>query len=319
MLNLTLRQLRSLIAIRDTGKISSAANALGLTGPAVTLQLKQIEDELGIALFDRTQEGMRPTAAGLAAIETATIIHEHLRLLGEEIEAIREGGTGSLRLGVVSTAKYFAPKLIATFLRQNPGIRIALKVGNRSETIAGIKDHSLDMALMGRPPRDVPVRSMLFGDHPLVIVAPADHKLASRRDITKEEIASETFLIRERGSGTRTSLEIFFSDIPSKLDEMGIEMDSNETIKQAVMAGLGIAFISAHTIEQELMLGKLVILDVAGLPIRRQWFSVSRLDRNPSPAMKAFEDFLQKEGPRHLPVIPTTYPPEAAATYALPR
>ena len=113
-----------------------------------------------------------------------------------------------------------------------------------------------------------------FGDHPLVIIAPPDHPLARARDISKERIAEEHFLIREPGSGTRISLEIFLSDVPGRLDDLGVEMGSNETIKQAVMAGLGIAFISAHTIASEVEAGRLVILDVVGMPIRRQWFAV---------------------------------------------
>ena len=144
-----------------------------------------------------------------------------------------------------------------------------------------------------------------------MIIAPAGHPLASRWEIAKEEIATEEFLVREPGSGTRMSLEIFFAEVTEKLDNLGIEMGSNETIKQAVMAGLGVGFISAHTIEQELQLGRLVILDVAGMPIRRQWFSVSRADRAQSPAIQIFQKFLGRQEPRYLPVIPRTYPAES--------
>ena len=303
MQNITLRQLRSVRAIQNRAKISSAAKDLGLTAPAVTLQLQQLEAEVGLPLFDRTPEGMRPTAAGLAVLEAARAIDERLRLLNEEIASISEGKAGNLKLGVVSTAKYFAPRLIAAFLKQHPGIHIDLFVGNRADTIAALKRHDLDTALMGRPPRDVPVRSLMFGDHPFVIIAPADHPLAGKHNISKAEIAQQRFLIREPGSGTRTSLEIYFADVPEKLDDLGTEMGSNETIKQAVMAGLGIAFISAHTIEQELQLKRLVILDVEGMPITRQWFGVSRLDRSISPAMRAFNDFLTRKGAASLPIF----------------
>lgn len=312
MQNVTLRQLRSLVAIHQTGKISKAASMLGLTGPAVTLQLQQLEQSVGLPLFDRTPEGLRPTAAGMATLDAARAIHEHLRSLADEIEALSDARTGHLRLGVVSTAKYFAPRLIAVFRKLHPGIQIDLHVGNRASTVDALKQHDVDIALMGRPPRDVPVRSMVFGDHPLVIVAPADHPLADRRDISKETVSREHFLVREPGSGTRQSLEIFLADIPGRLEDLGTEMGSNETIKQAVMAGLGIAFISAHTIEQELQLGRLVILDVAGMPIRRQWFSVWRRDRSLSPSMEAFNAFLTSDGPRHLPLISRTYPASAA-------
>lgn len=315
MLNLTLRQLRSIVAIEKTGKISLAANELGLTGPAVTLQLKQLEEETGLSLFDRTPEGMRPTAAGEAMLDAAHAVQERLRMLEEEFHAFKGGKRGTLKLGAVSTAKYFTPRLIAAFQKTNPDIDIELFIGNRADTIEALRHQTIDIALMGRPPRDIEVEAYLFGDHPLVIVAPPDHPLARKRDISKEVIAAEKFLVREPGSGTRISLEIFFADIPGKLDNLGTEMGSNETIKQAVMAGLGIAFISAHTIEQELQLGRLVILDVIGMPIRRQWFSVGRSDRTQSPVMRIFRDFLVREGSRHLPIIPTTYPAEMLGSY----
>lgn len=319
MLNLTLRQMRSLIAIEQNGKISLAANGLGLTGPAVTLQLKQAEEEIGLPLFDRTPQGMRPTAAGLAVLDAAHSVEERLRMLDEELTAFKGGRRGTLKLGGVSTAKYFTPRLIAAFQEQNPDIDIDLFIGNRAETIEALRSQSVDIALMGRPPRDIEVEAAMFGDHPLVIVARPEHPLAKKHEISKEEIAAEKFLLREPGSGTRTSLEIFFADVPGKLDQLGAEMGSNETIKQAVMAGLGVAFISAHTIEQELQLGRLVILDVVGMPIRRQWFAVSRSDRTQSPAMRIFREFLTREGAQHLPVIPKTYPAEMIGAYdALP-
>jgi len=316
MLNLTIRQLRAVLAIHDKGKITNAAKELGLTAPAVTLQLKQVEDELRMTLFDRTPNGLRPTAAGIAAIEAARAVVERLRLLSDEVSAINGLRAGTLKLGAVSTAKYFAPRMIAAFLKQHPGVKVDLFVGNRAETIAALSKHELDIALMGRPPRDVPVRAAIFGDHPLVIIAPPDHPLARRIDIPKEEVARENFLVREPGSGTRISLDVYFAGVAGWAARPGTEMGSNETIKQAVMAGLGIAFLSAHTIEQELQLGKLAILDVEGMPIRRQWFSVSRLDRSLSPSMHAFSEFLLREGPRHLPVIPKTYPANAAGSYA---
>ncbi len=315
MWNLTLRQLRTLQAIAAHGKIVSAAKALGLTAPAVTIQLRQLEEELGLELFDRTAEGMRPTAAGMVATGTAQAIDERLRQMRDEIDAIKGLRAGSLRLGVISTAKYFAPRLMAAFMKELPKVEMLLSVGNRAETIANLKSHAVDMALMGRPPKDVSVTATPFGDHPLVIVAPPDHPLATVHGISKERIAQENFLVREHGSGTRFSLEIFFSDIPGRIDDLGLEMDSNETIKQAVMAGLGIAFISAHTIEAEVEAGRLIILDVVGLPILRQWYAVMRADRAMSPAMEAFHEFLKRKGAAHLP-LPHTFRPRQASSAA---
>jgi len=308
MRNLTLKQLRAVQAIMKHGTIAAAANALGLTPPAVTIQLRIVEEEANVALFDRTNEGLRPTAAGLAFLDAAQMIEERLRFLDDEIDSIKGVRVGSLTLGVVSTAKYFAPQLMATFKREHPDIAIKLLIGNRAETITSLKNHEVDIALMGRPPKDIPLRSAVFGDHPLVVIASPDHPLAKCRDISKERIAQEHFLVREPGSGTRISLEIFLSELPGRLDDLGTEMSSNETIKQAVMAGLGIAFISAHTIALELEVGKLVMLDVVGMPIRRQWFSVVRTDRTLSPAMKAFQDFLNRKGAQCLPFFGRLYP-----------
>jgi DNA-binding transcriptional LysR family regulator len=307
MKNVTLRQLRALSAIRVHGKIVNAAKALRLTAPAVTMQLKQLEEEAGVTLFDRTVHGMRPTAAGLAFIDAAQAVEERLRILGDEIDAIKGVRKGSLIVGAVSTAKYFAPRLFAGFKREFPDVDMKLIVGNRAETIASLRDHQVDIALMGRPPRDIPVRAAVFGDHPLVIVVAPDHPLARKRDISKKEVAREHFIIRERGSGTRISYERFLGDIPGRLDDPGTEMDSNETIKQAVIAGLGVAFISAHTVAWEVEAGRLVVLDVAGLPIRRQWFTVARSDRAVTPVMAAFQDFLAKKGATFLPVLGTLY------------
>lgn len=308
MRNLTLRHLRATQEIGKHGTIVRAAGALGLTPSAITIQLKQLEEDAGIILFDRTNDGVHPTAAGLAFIEAAQAIEERLRQLEDEIDAIKGVRAGSLALGVVSTAKYFAPNLMATFRKSHPGIAISLTIGNRAEIITKLKNHDVNIALMGRPPRDMPLRSEVFGDHPLVMIAPPNHPLARKRNITKEEIAKEHFLVREPGSGTRISLEIFLGEIPGRIDDLGTEMSSNETIKQAVMAGLGIAFISAHTIAMELEFGKLVTLDVIGMPIRRQWFSVTRTDQTISPAMSAFQVFLRERGIQSLPFFDKLYP-----------
>jgi DNA-binding transcriptional LysR family regulator len=314
MRTLTLRQLRSVQAIERSGTIAAAARTLALTAPAVTLQIKQVEEDLGLMLFDRTSEGMHLREAGYAVLRAANAIETVLRGLADEIDAIKGLRHGSIRLGVVSTAKYFAPNVIAAFRKAHPDIEIRLVVGNRSEIIDGLRSYRLDLAFMGRPPRDFPVTATAFGDHPLVMIAPPDHPLAARRDIAKLDLLAEPLIIREPGSGTRKALETFFSDVPDALDRDAIEMDSNETIKQAVMAGLGIAFISAHTVAFEVEMGRLTILDVVDMPIRKQWFAVSRTDRVPSPAEDAFKNFLANRGASFLPLLDRLYPAGAVAS-----
>ena len=300
MRHASLRTLRSIAAIGRCGRIAAAAPLLGLTPSAVTLQLKQLEEAAGLSLFDRMPDGMRPTAAGLAVVEAANAIEDQLRALQDTLDAIKGLRKGSLRLGVVSTAKYFAPKLMAAFRALYPEIELTLMVGNRAETIARLKDHGLDIAIMGRPPSDLPVRATVIGEHPLVIVAAPDHPLARVPGLAKERVAAEEFIVRERGSGTRISMEIFMRDMPGWQEREFSEMDSNETIKQAVMAGLGLAFISGHTVVSEVESGRLVMLDVAGMPVRRQWFGVTRADRASTPITAAFNSFLSSSGAAHL-------------------
>ncbi|MCF6320391.1 MAG: LysR family transcriptional regulator [Rhizobiaceae bacterium] len=307
MRNLTIRQLRSIQAIDKAKKISIASRNVGLTAPAVTLQLKQVENANDILLFERSYEGMRTTVAGKAYVEAAGAIDGILRQLEDKIDAIKGGKAGRIRLGIVSTAKYFAPYLVTGFAKTHRDVEVLMRVGNREQLIDMLLSHEADIFIMGRPPKSVDVNSFIFGDHPLVVVASPDHVLANKHEISKERISQETFLIREKGSGTRISLEIYLGEIPGKLDALGIEMDSNETIKQSVMAGMGIGFISAHTIAQEISSGRLVILDVEGMPIKRQWFCVTRSGRITSPAMASFQEYLLTRGKTYFPHFPALY------------
>ena len=299
----TIRQLHAVLAVHRLGKVNLAARELGLTPPAVTLQIQQAEADLNSALFDRTRDGFRATAAGLAVVAAAQAIDARLNQLADELAAARETGRGILRFGAVSTAKYFAPQLAAAFMAEFPGIEVRLRIGNRAAVIADLVERNVDVALMGRPPWQVPLQSYLIGEHPLVIIAAPGHALAGETAIAKRRIAEETFLVREHGSGTRSSLEMFFGDLPGRADVLGPEFGSNESIKQAVMAGLGVAFISGHTIATEVELGRLVILDVVETPVRRQWFAVNLQDRSPSQAMLAFRDFIARRGSEFLPQV----------------
>ncbi len=303
MRQITLRQLRAVLAVHRLGKIHIVAREVGLTPSAVTLQIQQAEAELNATLFDRTREGFRATAAGLAVIAAAQSIELRLSQLADELTAVRDVGGGILRLGAVSTAKYFAPALAAAFMAEFPGVEVQLRIGNRSTIMTDLTDRTIDIALMGRPPWQLPVQSWLIGEHPFVIIAAAGHPLAGSAHIAKRRIAEENLLVREQGSGTRNSLELFLADIPGRSDRLGAEFESNESIKQAVMAGLGVAFISGHTIATEVELGRLAVLDVVETPVRKQWFAVNRLGRSLSPAMTAFRDFVERRGSSFLPTL----------------
>ncbi|MEM8836733.1 MAG: LysR substrate-binding domain-containing protein [Pseudomonadota bacterium] len=313
MLNISIRQLRSVLAIEKHRKISSAAKALSLTSPAVTLQLQQLEEELGGELFVRTRDGAIATDLGTLVIQSARRIFGELDALEDMVDAYNGTRSGRLRLGVVSTGKYFAPRMLAAFGEEFPGIDITLAAANRAEIIESLRTYEIDIAMMGRPPKHFDVNASLFGDHPLVFIAHPDNPLASQIDIPRHEIAQQKIIMREQGSGTRASLEFFLSQIGRGDDLTTMEMQSNETIKQAVMANMGIALISGHTIEHECKSGLLKILDVENTPIRRQWYAVRRADRTPSPAMISFETFLREHGMRLLPILSKTYPSPSSA------
>ncbi len=302
MLNITIKQLRLLTAAARGKSFAAAAEACHLTPPAVTMQMQQLEAAAGLPLFERNGRTFGLTVAGKELLTAAERIDSVLADCAAGLAAIESLASGRVTVGVVSTAKYFAPQMLAAFARVHPGIDIELVVGNREDTIAAFHSGRLDVAVMGRPPEDVEVESALIGNHPQVIIAPPDHSLAKRRAISPQEIAGEKLLMREVGSGTRSLAERFLAKHGIK-PRIGMEIGSNETIKQAVMAGLGIAFISAHTIAAEIEDGRLIVLDVAGLPEIRQWFVVRPAAKRLMPAARALRDFLVAEGQRFLPIV----------------
>lgn len=301
--NITIRQLRALAAVASSRRVTTASNQLGLTQPAVTQQLRQLQDLANLPLIQRTGAGMILTDAGYEVLELSKRIEAAIKACQESLNMMIGHTGGSVSIGVVSTAKYFAPNAIAAFLQRFPKIGIKLTIGNREEMRNDIRGYDLDFAIMGRPPEDVDVEAHLIGDHPHVIIAPSNHHLAKNSNLTISDLAHETFLMRERGSGTRTLMETLFASADVQ-PQIGMEMSSNETIKQAVIAGLGIAFISSHTVATELEDGRLTMLEVAGLPIVRQWFIVRRRDKVLLPPARALLDFLGAEGARFLPTLP---------------
>jgi DNA-binding transcriptional LysR family regulator len=300
--NITVKQLRLLTAATRGGSFAAAATACHVTPPAVTMQMQQLEADVGLPLFERNGRAFRLTDAGREILACAEKVEAALADCDAGLAAMKSLASGRVAVGVVSTAKYFAPQMLGAFARAHPGIDIELVIGNREDTIAAFKTGRLDVAVMGRPPEGVEVESALIGDHPQVIIAPPNHPLAKRRAIPPKDIAGETLLMRETGSGTRQSAERFLAKHHIK-PRIGMEIGSNETIKQAVIAGLGIAFISAHTIASEVEDGRLMILDIAGLPEIRHWFVVRPAAKRLMPSASVLRDFLVAEGQKFLPNI----------------
>jgi LysR family transcriptional regulator for metE and metH len=298
--NVTLRQLRAFEAVARSGSISGAARALNVTPPAVSLQMRQLEGAAGFPLLDRAREGMRPTEAGRVLLHSIARIEMALAAGSEEIAALKGLERGRVAVGVVSTAKYFAPRALAIFSREHPGIDVRLMVGNRGQVVAALRDMSIDFALTGRPPEDFAIDRAMIGNNPHIIIGPPGHPLAGKRKVSLSRLVGETFLLREEGSGTRDLMQRLFADAGLS-PNLGMEIGSNETVKQAVMAGLGVALLSAHTVAAELSDGRLISFDVRGLPIIRKWFVTKKRERQLLPAADALWNFFKGRSVDFLP------------------
>ena len=296
MRNVTLRQMRVFTAVARHRSFTRAARELHLTQPAISQQVKLLETEIGLPLLEHIGRQIHLTAAGDELLRYAAQVTDLLREAGESLAAMRGLKRGVLKLGAVSTAKYFAPTLLSMFAPAYPEVTIRFLVGNREEIIRALASNEIDLVIMGRPPRELVTVAEPFAKHPLVIIASPDHPLVgSKRRIPMQRLGTENFIIREEGSGTRASMETVFKKaaVPFRTS---MEVSSNETIKQAVMAGMGISFISIHTVGLELAAGKLVILNVAGLPLVRDWYVIHLQDKRLSPIAVAFRSFLLERG-----------------------
>jgi DNA-binding transcriptional LysR family regulator len=291
----TLRQLRIFEAAARHLHFGRAAGELHLTQPAVSIQLKQLEEQVGLPLFEQMGRRMHLTRAGADLAGHAREVLARLRVADEAIDALKGAGGGELHLATTSTAVYFAPRLLAEFRRVRPGVKVGLTVSNREAVVRELTENTVDLALMGRAPRGLDTVAVPFAKHPLAIIAAPEHPLAARRRVRLAQLAGETFLIRERGSGTRNAMERVFSVQRFQPAET-IEISSNETIKQAVMAGMGVSFLSLHTVGLEVGAGRLAVLRVSGTPVMRDWYVIHRERKRLSPTAAAFKDYLVAEG-----------------------
>ncbi len=309
MRNVTLKQLRVLAAVARTGSVVGASRELNVSPPAITMQLRSIEDLAGIPLLERARDGFRPTEAGSEVLAQIQRIEASLADCEEVLANLRGVEGGRVNVGVTSTAKYFAPRALAEFAEQHPRVDVRLTVGNRDDIVARLESYELDLAITGRPPKTFEVENAAFGDHPFVIIGPPEHRLAKRLKLTLKDLSKETFVLREEGSGTRSLMQELFHGAGIE-PRIGMQIGSNETIKQAVMAGLGIAVISAHTVAAEINDRRLAAFNVADLPVMRTWFVVKREDKRLLPAPQAMWDFLKISGARFLPDTAHFMPPK---------
>jgi DNA-binding transcriptional LysR family regulator len=293
-MHLTLRQLKVFESVARHLNYTRAANELHLTQPAVSMQVRQLEDSLGVPLFEQIGKRIHLTAAGEEVLGYSRAISQQLEELEAVVNRLKGVRGGRLRISVATTANYFIPTLLGRFSQRYPDITVSLDVTNRQTLLRQLAENTVDLVVMGRPPAEADVEAVPFKDNPLVVVAPPDHPLAGKKRIPLLRLQQETFLVREPGSGTRVAQERFFNERGMHL-QTGMEVGSNEAIKQSVQAGLGLGLLSRATIEQELALKRLVELDVADFPIMRHWYVVHRKGKRLSAAAEAFKDFMLGE------------------------
>ncbi|MDU8928142.1 LysR family transcriptional regulator [Alisedimentitalea sp. MJ-SS2] len=302
--SITLKQLRALRAVAEFGSITAAAEILSLTPPAVHTQLRTLEQNLDCTLLDRSSSGgAQLTNEGRAVLDANITIESALEICSKKLRAYKEGRSGLVMLGVVSTGKYFAPQLVAQLRTAFPDIEVSLKVSNRDGIITALQQRTIELAIMGRPPRTPSVTSEPIGEHPHVMIASPDHPLAGQRGIAPQALLDQTFIAREQGSGTRILMTRYLDRIGGGTPYRLIEMESNETIKQAVIANLGVAMISQHTVTEELRSGRLVALDADTLPIRRQWYLLHRADLELSPTLQSVFGHISDQKGAFLPQV----------------
>ncbi len=299
---ITLKQLRSVGAVARTGSLTQAAAVLGLTPPAVHTQLRSLEAHLGCTLIEKgAKSGMVLTAQGQLILNAQKSIDATLKSCMNQIDAMQKGLAGSVVLGVVSTGKFFAPALVAGLKKSFGNIDVKLFVGNRGAILEALSEGSVDLAIMGRPPREPIVNARAIGAHPHLMIAAPDNRLAGRDFIEPEELLDEVIISREPGSGTRILMIRYLDRVGEGKPYETIEMGSNETIKQAVIAGMGIALISQHTVTEELKAGRLVAIKTSEMPIQRQWFALHRADQVLAGATQTVWEFINENSEKFFP------------------
>jgi DNA-binding transcriptional LysR family regulator len=290
-MNLTFRQLRLFLALADTGSVSAAARALHVTQPTASMQLKEITQSIGMPVYEVVGKRVFLTEAGRELAETARAIAGEWEALRQKFDAMRGLTRGRLRVALVNTAQYFMPRLLGGFCQQHPEIDISLQVLNRDGVVARLRDNLDDLYIMSMPPADIELEDDVFMPNPLLLVAAASHPLAKKRHLSLEKLATDRFILREPGSGTRMATEQLF-DAHSFRPGLRMELGSNEAIRQAVAAGLGVAVLSRHALDIGQAKEEVVALDVQGFPLHSQWHVVSPRGKRLSPIASVFRGHL---------------------------
>ena len=296
---ISLRQLQVFEAVARQLSFTRAAEELFLTQPTVSMQIKKLESDIGLALTEQIGKKISLTDAGKALHQASRDILNTLSRFEMQVNDQKGLKTGELRIAVVTTAKYFAPRLLGKFCQRYPGINVFLEVTNREHILERMSRNIDDLYLIGKPPESTDLEFQPYLPNPMVVIAPANHRLAKRKSIPLSEIVPEHFIIREQGSGTRVALEKLFTNAGYEIN-VRMELGSNEAIKQGISSGLGISVLSQHTITSG-DLNDLAILDVEGFPVSWQWYVGHPRKKRLSVVAKKFIDFMYLHGPSLLP------------------
>lgn len=298
-MHVTLRQLQIFEAVARHQSVTQAASELHVTQPAVSMQLRELEAQVGVPLLDRQGRRLHLTEAGLELQHHARRANGLMQDIAAAMNQLRGLERGVLRLAVVSTANYFLSGILARYSRQFPGVRISLSVANRDAVLTALAESAAEVAVTGQPPEGGEVVAQHFLDNPLVVIAAPEHPLAALDAIALQRLEGEVLVLREQGSGTRAAMERHFAQHGLRF-RTGCELASNEAVKQAVQAGIGLGVVSAQTLELELLTRRLVVLPVAGFPILRRWYVVHRSERRLSPAATALRSMLLAGDPARV-------------------
>ena len=289
------RRLRYFVAVADAGNFHRAAEQLRVAQSALSRHIRELERETGIALLERLPRGVRPTDAGRLLYATCEEMFAALTRVEDRFADLRGLKAGRLRLAVSTTGKYFAPRMLAAFVQKHPGVDVALQIHNRQALIERLNNNADDLYIFANPPQDIDVVTQMILPNPLVAYANADHPLARERRIPFARFAAEPFLIREPGSGTRMIVQQIFDQHGVK-PNIRMELGSNEAIKQAILAGLGVSIMSRYNLGLDTENDRLATLDVKGLPIEGHWYFVYPVGKQPTLVAQSFMEFVRTEG-----------------------
>lgn len=298
-MHFTLQQLKLFEAVSRHASFTRAAEELNLTQPAVSIQIKRLEEQLDLPLFEMVGKKVFPTAAGKMMYKASCDILERIEQFKDSVEELKGQVKGPLQLSVVTTSKYFMPHLLGTFLIKYPDVEPKLIFTNRSKVIQRLHDNEDDFVVMGQIPEDNKLITHPFLENILVPVAHPDHPLAGKKKVLLKDLINQRFLEREQGSGTRLVFDRLLEQQGMAVEPY-MELGSSEAIKQGVMAGLGLAVLSLHSIGLEQAAKKLVVLNVEGFPLKRRWYAVHLKGKKLSLVARTFLDYILAESHQAL-------------------